>query len=170
MRRQLAVVTFAAMLAPVMPAKADDRRECAEQADHDRRIAACSKIIDKASADALAYHNRAEARWRKGDFDGAIADYSKAIELDPDLVRAYDGRARAYTSKGDYIHAVGDATRARELVAKKGSNPKGQPASVAVQSRSKAAASWSLDWRVLCRLARNLHRISGRFDGVGRSR
>jgi len=162
MRRQLAVVTYVAMLAPVMPAKADDRRECAEQANHDRRIAACSKIIDNASADAPAYHNRAEARWRKGDFDGAIADYSKAIELDPGLVRAYGGRARAYASKGDYIHAVGDATRARELAAKKGSNLKGQPANVAVQSRSKAAASWSLDWRILCRLARKLHRISGR--------
>ena len=163
MRRQLAVVTFLAMLAPVMPAKADDRRECAEQADHDRRIAACSKIIDNASADARAYHNRAEARSRKGDLDGAIADYSKAIELDPGLVRAYDGRARAYTSKGDYIRAVSDARTARELTAMKGSNPKEQPAKVAVQSRPKSTASWSLDWRILCRLARKLHRIGGRF-------
>jgi tetratricopeptide (TPR) repeat protein len=151
------------MLAPVMAAKADDRRECAEQTDHDRRITACSKIIDKSSADALAYHNRGEARWRKGDLDGAIADYSKAIELDPGLVQAYNGRARAYASMGDYIHAVGDATRARELGAKKGSNPKGQLANFAVQSRTKAAASWSLDWRSLCRIARKLHRISRRF-------
>jgi tetratricopeptide (TPR) repeat protein len=170
MRRQLAVVTSVAMLAPAMPATADDRGECAEQANHDRRIAACSKIIDSASADAPAYHNRAEARWSKGDFDGAIADYSKAIELDPGLVRAYDGRARAYASKGDYIHAVGDATRARELAAKKGSSPKGQSAIVVVQSRPKAAASWSLDWRILCKLARKLQRISGRFDGHRRSR
>ena len=163
MRRQLALVTYVAMLAPVMPAKADDRRECTEQANHDRRIAACSKIIDETSADAPAYHNRAEARWRKGDLDGAIADYTKAIELDPGLVRAYDGRARAYTSKGDYIHAVGDARRARELTAKKESNPQGQPANVAVQSRPKAAASWSLDWRILCRLAHKLQRIGRRF-------
>jgi tetratricopeptide (TPR) repeat protein len=169
MRRQLALVTYVAMLAPVMPAKADDRRECAEQANHDRKIAACSKIIDNASADAQTYHNRAEARWHKGDLDGAIADYSKAIELDPGLVRAYDGRARAYAGKGDYIHAVSDATRARELDAKKGSNPKGQPANVAVQSRPKAAASWSLDWQILCRLVRKLHRIGG-HDGVGRPR
>jgi len=163
MRRLLTVVTHVAMLALVMPAKADDRRECTEQADHDRRIAACSKIIDKASADAPAYHNRAEARWRKGDLDGAIADFSKAIELDPGLVRAYDGRARAYASKGDYIHAVGDATKARELAAKKGFNPKSQPANVEVQSRPKAAAFWSLDWQILCRLVRRLERISRRF-------
>jgi len=156
MRRLLTVLTYVAMPALVMPAKADDRRECAEQADPGRRIAACSKIIDKASADAAAHHNRAEARWRKGDLDGAIADYSKAIELDPGLVQAYDGRARAYVSKGDYIHAVRDATTARELATKRVSDPKRQPANVEVHLRPKAAASWSLDWRILCRIARRL--------------
>jgi tetratricopeptide (TPR) repeat protein len=163
MRRLLPLATNVAMLLLVVPAKGDDRQECAEQEDHDRRIAACSNIIDKASLDAAAYHNRGEARSHKGDLDGAIADYSKAIEIDPSLVRAYDGRARAYVSKGDYVRAVGDATRARELEAMHRSSPTRQQARAELRPRARPKASPAVDWRMLCEIVRRFDRIARRF-------
>jgi tetratricopeptide (TPR) repeat protein len=112
----LAALVPLAALAP--PAAADDKQDCAGNID-DRKIKACTALIDggretKASL-AMDYRNRGIARARQKDYDLAIADYSSAIELDPRFTAAYNDRALAYTNKGDFQHAVADVNKAVEL-------------------------------------------------------
>jgi tetratricopeptide (TPR) repeat protein len=119
MRGLLPLAASVAVFLLAVPAEGNDKRDCAEHKDQDHRMTACSKVIAQAPKDAAAYHNRGEARARKGDVDNAIADYSKAIEINPGFARALDSRGRAYASKGDYTRAVHDVTKARELAVAK---------------------------------------------------
>lgn len=133
MRALLPLAASVALLVLAVPATADDKQDCAGHKDQDRRILACTKIINLAPTDAVAYHNRGDARLRKGgDVETAIADFSKAIEINPRLARAYDSRGRAYASKGDYTRAVVDVTKAGELTAKPAPAAK-KPAAKAVE-------------------------------------
>jgi len=66
-------------------------------------------------ADALAYLNRSNAKYTKGDMNGAIADATKAIELKPDDVIAYFNRGIEKHTKGDMDGAIADYTKAIEL-------------------------------------------------------
>lgn len=128
MRALLPLAASVAVFALAMPAKANDKQDCTAHKDNDRRVAACSKVIQLTPGDAAAHHNRGDARQRKGELDNAIADFSKAIEIDPGLARAYDGRGRAYASKGDYTRAVLDVTKASELAPKQAQAAKKPPA------------------------------------------
>jgi tetratricopeptide (TPR) repeat protein len=87
--------------------------------DPDTRIAACTAIIQapvvdlmgrlhvgKASENlSVAYNNRGDAYYKKGDYDRAIQDFSEAIRLSPSF-GYYRERGIAYNEKGDYDQAI----------------------------------------------------------------
>lgn len=107
----------------------DDWANCAQSADDDRSIRACTNIITagRESRENLvtAYMWRGNAYKLKGMFgdfigdygnpDRAIADYDAAIKLNPQLAEAYRERGFAYDEKRDYDRAIADETKAIEL-------------------------------------------------------
>jgi tetratricopeptide (TPR) repeat protein len=64
---------------------------------------------------ALAYHERAGIKRRRGDFQGAHFDYQQAIASDPDFALAYNSRGSVKILLGDYTGAIEDFTRALQL-------------------------------------------------------
>jgi tetratricopeptide (TPR) repeat protein len=63
----------------------------------------------------IAYYNRGNVWYYKGDYDKAIADYTKAIEINPQYASAYENRGLAWADKGDYDKAIADYTKAIEI-------------------------------------------------------
>lgn len=109
---------------PEEPAKpGEDNRpaviRCSETADLDRRIAACTEVIDNPRAGVdnrnLAYTDRGLAYGRKGDYDRDIADETEAIKLDPHYENEFTNRGLAYHRKGDLAHALADYNEAVRL-------------------------------------------------------
>ena len=100
------------------PAVADDGQDC-KQADADKAIAACSRIITKGAVSgtqlAVAYANRGGANRKKAEPDKAIADYTKAIEIDPKFVFAYNERGVVHRNKGEFDRSIADFTKAIEI-------------------------------------------------------
>ena len=88
-------------------------------ADPDTGIAGCTAIIEASGGSArdraLAFNNRGNARFRKGDYDHAIEDYDQALKLDPNEPTAYDGRGSVYYGKGQYELAAQDYDQAIRL-------------------------------------------------------
>ena len=102
----------------------------------DERVKACSTVIDTRSETgqrlagaycnraiaeydqaikldpslALAYSNRGESRFNKGDLEGAFADFDAAIKRDPNYATAYANRALVYYRRHDMAHALADYT------------------------------------------------------------
>ena len=111
------MATLVIFVAPAA-AKGDDKQDCAAHKDQGHRIIACTRVIHLTPGDAVAYHNRGDARQRNGDLDTAIVDFTNSIEINPALARAYESRGRAYASKGNYTRAIADVTKAGELAAK----------------------------------------------------
>jgi tetratricopeptide (TPR) repeat protein len=58
-----------------------------EQDDYDESIRLCTQAIDSGELCqeklSIAYYNRGNAWYDKGDYNSAIADYTMAIEIDP---------------------------------------------------------------------------------------
>jgi hypothetical protein len=54
---------------------------------------------------SIAFHNRANAHFGKGDLNSAIADYDLAIQQDADSAGAVANRGRAFAAKGDSARA-----------------------------------------------------------------
>jgi tetratricopeptide (TPR) repeat protein len=84
--RLLLVMISAACTA--VSAVAGDEQDCFQGREPELRIRGCSQLIQRAPADATAYHNRAVAYGLAGDLDKAIADYTKVIELAPSNARS----------------------------------------------------------------------------------
>ena len=76
------MATLVIFVAPAA-AKGDDKQDCAAHKDQGHRIIACTRVIHLTPGDAVAYHNRGDARQRNGDLDTAIVDFTKAIEINP---------------------------------------------------------------------------------------
>jgi tetratricopeptide (TPR) repeat protein len=110
-RAAAVVLTFGVA---AISAAADDRETCGRWQDEEA-IAACSRLINRNPADALAYGSRGEAYRLKGDYDRAIADLDQAIRLDPKYDFAYGSRGDAYRQKGDYDRAIADLDQAIRL-------------------------------------------------------
>ncbi len=95
-----------------------DAYQC-ESNDRDKRIAACTDIIQgrgESKADrAKALINRGVAYAAKGDFGRAIADYDSSIRLNPKDSLAYNGRGNAKRQKPDVARAIADYTKAIAL-------------------------------------------------------
>jgi len=99
----LVVLAMTTALAPVWSQssirKDQGWRGCAN-GDPDIEIASCTTL---AEGDAeppghrtIAFNNRGNAYFAKGDFDRAIEDYSHAIRLSPQFNAAFNNRANAY--------------------------------------------------------------------------
>lgn len=119
MRVWLAVVLTLQWALAALAAGQSDYDDCAQNADQDRRIAGCTRIIDDIGESnfnhALAYGNRGTAWHAKGDNDRAIADYSEAIRLNPKDVPAYNNRGTALRDKGDLDRAIANYNQAIRL-------------------------------------------------------
>lgn len=96
-------VAILAMLVAVHPAKAADDLECYSE-DLDRRIAACTTIIEQKSGTETmlsnAYSSRALAYSQKRLYDRAVADYDRALAITPNAPSALNNRAWAYYKWG----------------------------------------------------------------------
>lgn len=79
-------------------------------------IKGCIAVID-ARADtpaelAVAYNNRGNAYYGKGDFDRAIEDCTQAIQLRPDYPAAFNNRGNAHAARHEYEPAILDFNQA----------------------------------------------------------
>jgi len=94
------------------------------QVEPDRRIAACTAVIESGREtkhdQAVAFTTRGTAYYRKRDLDRAIADYSEAIRLDPNYALPFANRGRMYVAKGDRARGIPDFTEAIRLDPKDG--------------------------------------------------
>lgn len=64
---------------------------------------------------ALAYHERAGIKRRKGDYQGSHFDYQQAIAFDPNFALAYNNMGSVKILMGDYSGAIEDYSKALEL-------------------------------------------------------
>ena len=82
-------------------------------ADNERRITACSELIEQPGVATQtlgsAYAMRALALSLKGNYDPAISDYDEAIKLVPDFAVALNNRAWAYFKSGRAEKGLPDA-------------------------------------------------------------
>jgi len=102
---------------PALAATAADRDACTAGVDKaDVGGAACSRIIDDASASVAdrvkASENRGRGFFNSRNYDRAIADYGEAIKLNPNDAFALAHRCEAYESKEDHDAAIADCTEA----------------------------------------------------------
>jgi tetratricopeptide (TPR) repeat protein len=76
-------------------------------------LADCTRAIELAPRDSLAYYSRGRAyAYKKNpDYERAIADYSKAIEIEQQNLSAYMDRAYVYRIKELYDKEIADYTR-----------------------------------------------------------
>jgi lipoprotein NlpI len=104
---------------PPAAASKRDTADCLQEADVERQIAGCTRIVeDEKQAErmrAIAHYNRGNARAAKGDHDGAIADYDAVLKLAPKNARAYNNRGTVYRDKGDGERAFADFAEAVKL-------------------------------------------------------
>src|SRR5436190_8769543 len=103
---------------PVATAADPDWAAC-HGGDREGAIAACTRILNRAS---LSSRERTEAHaWRGqhflngGDFDRAIGDLDEAIRLDPTVANSYNNRGLCHAQKGNYDRAIGDFDEAIRL-------------------------------------------------------
>jgi tetratricopeptide (TPR) repeat protein len=131
-----ALVLAAVFGSPAYAATDADYKSCEQQKDLDRRIAACTRIVqdrgESNSNRAISYLNRGDAYYFRRDYDRAIADYTEAIRIDPKNSASFNSRANAYSGKGDRDRAIADYDEAIRL------NPKNADA------YSNRCDEWSL--------------------------
>ena len=83
-------------------------------------IAGCTTVIgrgdkEKPADRAIAFYNRGNGFFNKGDVDKAIADYTESLALNPDFANAHFNRGNGYSNKGDLDHAIADYDAAIKL-------------------------------------------------------
>jgi tetratricopeptide (TPR) repeat protein len=87
--------------------------------DADIIIASCTPLAESDAESpwhrTIAFINRGNAYFAKGDFDRAIEDYSHAIRLSPQLNAAFNNRGNAYVAKHDYDRAIHDFNEALRI-------------------------------------------------------
>jgi lipoprotein NlpI len=122
MRLSVGAISSVALLVLAIPAwsaSQEDKADCAQLADSERRIRGCTAIIQDQSESeanrARAYNNRGITYTHQEDFDRAIADLTEAIRLDPTWAGAYSNRGRAYREKGEDHRAIADLTESIRL-------------------------------------------------------
>jgi tetratricopeptide (TPR) repeat protein len=121
MRLVFAPIAMALAVIACGPASAASKKDLAdcEKADGDRRIAACTRIINghgESTEDRVsAYVNRGVTLADNGDPDRALVDFGEAIELDPNNDVAYFLRGSVLSIKGDFDRAIVDFNQAVRL-------------------------------------------------------
>jgi len=99
----------------IAAASTPDEDLCASTPASAEVIAACSRLLDGATAPsdrAWVFTLRARARSDQGDLTGAVTDYSAALTLQPKYDSALNGRAVAYLKMRSYDLALRDSTQA----------------------------------------------------------
>lgn len=100
---KLAVLTALSLAVAAAPVAAADEMECYSE-DPDKRIAACSSIIErKGLGDTVlsnAFASRALAWSQKRQYDRAVADYDRALAITPNAPSALNNRAWAFFKWG----------------------------------------------------------------------
>jgi tetratricopeptide (TPR) repeat protein len=114
MYRVILCAVAALLVTAVQAATTNDRSMCAQRAG-DEAIAACTRLLAINPRNAVAYNNRGNVYYRKGDYDQAISDFDQAIRLDRRYTPAYVNRGIAYNDKGDYGRAIVDYNEAIRL-------------------------------------------------------
>jgi tetratricopeptide (TPR) repeat protein len=123
MRVLQVAIPFALFLAFAGVALAAGEAEWGDcNAENERSLAACTRIIQDRSEDAKArasaYYKRGNTYYAKRDHDRAIADYNEAIKLDLhdsyQVIRYYN-RGGAYLAKYDYDRAIPNYSAAIKL-------------------------------------------------------
>jgi tetratricopeptide (TPR) repeat protein len=87
----------------------------AQRQAYDRAIADFTEAIKLDPNSSIAYQERGDAYYYKGDNDQAIADYNQAIRLSPNVASTYNSRGDTYRAKGDHDRAIADFTQAIRL-------------------------------------------------------
>lgn len=113
MKRPASMVAAGAVAAIVLTgaAAADDRQDCAT-GGAELRLAACTRILQSAPADAIALGNRGVAYRLLGRFDAALADLNTALRIDPHSAGLFLERGLAFDAAGDHARAIADFSAA----------------------------------------------------------
>ncbi|MGA2945425.1 MAG: tetratricopeptide repeat protein, partial [Xanthobacteraceae bacterium] len=127
-RLPLAAILFGALLAAVLPVRAQDQsqdptneRRCTGQlrASVDERIAACTTLIDSGRYQpvnlAILHDNRGSAYRVKGDPTSARKDFDDAVTLNPGYARAFANRGSLLLAQHDLDGAITDLNQAISL-------------------------------------------------------
>jgi tetratricopeptide (TPR) repeat protein len=75
-----------------------------------------SEYIKQYPADSLAYHERANAYWYKGELKKAIADYSHNLERRSGFILSLSSRGQVLAEAGDSARAMADLDEALRLI------------------------------------------------------
>lgn len=98
---------------------ADEGGHACDGPDNDRRITACSELIETPGLPptrlGTAYANRALAYSLRGEYETAIRDYDRAIEMFPNFAVALNNRAWAYFKWGRAAAGMPDVQRSLQL-------------------------------------------------------
>jgi tetratricopeptide (TPR) repeat protein len=104
------------------PPTTSSKREhvnCAQTADPDRSISACTAMLNDPSETRsnklVAHNNRCLAYYQKHEYDRAIADCDQAIRLNSNYAIAYNNRCLIYRSKQEYDRAIVDCNQSIKL-------------------------------------------------------
>jgi tetratricopeptide (TPR) repeat protein len=107
------------VIAPAFGANEKDLEDCRQGTDNDRRMAACSRLLNSRSISpqdrAIAHNNRALAWRNRGDVERAIAEYGEAIKADPQYAQAYSNRGVALVDSRQSERGMSDCEKAVEL-------------------------------------------------------
>jgi len=112
-----AIAVMSVMMAAA-GAMADELNGC-ESRDPERRIAACSALIDTPDMTpvrrAQAFYRRGLAWSQLGQYQRAIPDYDAAIRISPLFASALNNRANAWQKLGKPAQGLPDIEQALEL-------------------------------------------------------
>jgi len=104
---------------PAFAASEADRRDCSGESSPDRKIAACTRILEDAKSPSalrvIAYRNRGITYNKKSLHELATFDFDEALKLDPKDLATLGARGNAYAQRGLYDPAVADLTEILRL-------------------------------------------------------
>jgi tetratricopeptide (TPR) repeat protein len=83
--------------------------------DYDGAMKVLDDVISKYPKYAIAYNQRGNLHYAKGEYTLAITDYDLAIAVQPEFTVAYANRAGAYWAEGDRDRAIKDYDQAIRL-------------------------------------------------------
>src|SRR5262249_8327086 len=89
-------------------------RDCSGEGTPDRKIAACTHILEDAKSPpalrATAYRERGITYSKRGLHELATADFDEALKINPQDNQAQGMRGKAYAQRGQYDRAIADFT------------------------------------------------------------
>lgn len=112
------LTALAALIASTCVGVADDRRDCANVAEEQQAIEACSRLLKRGvsrTERATFLSNRGAAHLNAGDFDLALRDLDRSLSLDSASAPARYNRGVVYFFQDEHERAIADLSRALRL-------------------------------------------------------